>query len=93
MKFEDDLNAGETSSEDEDKLTQEGHELKDMLERDEGKESWVEHEHEDEDTNEDEHEYEADDENEDEGNDDDGENEDDPDRDEMKRTSALFLQG
>ena len=89
MKFEDDLNAEETSSEDEDKLTQEGHELKDMLERDEGKESWDEHEHEDEDTNEDEHEYEA----EDEGNDDDGENEDDPDRHEMKRTSALFLQG
>ena len=43
-KAEDDLNAEETSSEDEDELTQEGHELKDMLERDEGKESWDEDE-------------------------------------------------
>ena len=34
---EDDLNAEETSREDEDELTQEGHELKDMLERDEGR--------------------------------------------------------
>ena len=60
---EDDLNAEETSSEDEDELTLEGHELKDMLEWDEGKESWDEDEDED------------------------------PDRDEMKGTSALFLQG
>ena len=63
-KAEDDLNAEETSSEDEDELTQEGHELKDMLERDEGMESW-----------------------------DEDENEEDPDGDEMKGTSALFLQG
>ena len=62
-KAEDDLNAEETSSEDEDELTLEGHELKDMLEWDEGKESWDEDEDED------------------------------PDRDEMKGTSALFLQG
>ena len=39
-----DLNADETSSEHEDELTKEGHELKDMLERDEGKESWDEDE-------------------------------------------------
>ena len=52
-KAEDDLNAEETSSEDEDELTQEGHELKDMLERDEGKESWDEDE-DDEDPDEDE---------------------------------------
>ena len=45
-KAEDDLNAEETSSEDEDELTQEGHELKDMLERDEGMESWDEDENE-----------------------------------------------
>ena len=64
VKAEDDLNAEETSSEDEDELTQEGHELKDMLERDEGKESW-----------------------------DEDEDEEDPDGDEMKGTSALFLQG
>ena len=64
LKLEDDLNAEETSSEDEDELTQEGHELKDMLERDEGKESW-----------------------------DEDEDEEDPDGDEMKGTSALFLQG
>ena len=63
-KAEDDLNAQESSSEEEDELMQEGHELKDMLERDEGKES------EDED-----------------------EDEEDPDWDEMKGTSALFLQG
>ena len=63
-KAEDDLNAEETSSKDEDGLTQEGHELKDMLERDEGKESW-----------------------------DEDEDEEDPDGDEMKGTSALFLQG
>ena len=43
-KAEDDLNAEETSSEDEDELTQERHEPKDMLERDEGKESWDEDE-------------------------------------------------
>ena len=63
-KAEDDLNAEETSSEDEDKLIQEGHELTDMLQRDEGKESW-----------------------------DEDEDEEDPDGDEMKGTSALFLQG
>ena len=61
---EDDLNAEETSREDEDELTQEGHELKDMLERDEEKESWGE-----------------------------DEDEEDPDGDDMKGTSALFLQG
>jgi len=61
-KAEDDLNAEETSSEDEDELTQEGHELKDMLERDEGRESW-------------------------------DEEDEDPDQDEVKGTSALFLQG
>ena len=63
-KAEDDLNAEETSRKDEDELTQEGLELKDMLERDEGKESW-----------------------------DEDEDEEDPDGDEMKRTSALFLEG
>ena len=63
-KAEDDLNAEETSSEDEDDLTQQWPELKDMLERDEGKESW-----------------------------DEDEDEEDPDGDEMKGTSALFLQG
>ena len=63
-KAEDDLNAEETSSEDEDELTQQWPELKDMLERDEGKESW-----------------------------DEDEDEEDPDGDEMKGTSALFLQG
>ena len=46
LKLEDDRHAEETSSEDEDELTQERHGLKDMLERDKGKESW--HEHEDE---------------------------------------------
>ena len=56
------MNAEETSSEDEDELTQAGHELKDMLERDEGRESW-------------------------------DEEDEDPDQDEMKGTSALFLQG
>ena len=39
---EDDLKAEETSREDEHELTQEGLELKDLLERDEGKESWDE---------------------------------------------------
>ena len=63
-KAEDDLNEEETSSEDEDELTQQWHEMKDMLERDEGKESWEE-----------------------------DEDEEDPDGDEMKGTSALFLQG
>ena len=46
MKLEDDRHAEETSSEDEDELTQERQGLKDMLERDKGKESL--HEHEDE---------------------------------------------
>lgn len=62
-KAEDDLNAEETSSEEEDDLTQAGHELKDMLDREEGRESWDEEEDED------------------------------PDQDEIKGTSALFLQG
>lgn len=61
-KAEDDLNAEETSSDEEDDLTQEGHELKDMLDREEGRESW-------------------------------DEEEEDPDQDEIKGTSALFLQG
>ena len=61
-KAEDDLNAEETSSEDEDELTQAGHELKDMLDREDGRESW-------------------------------DEEDEDPDQDEVKGTSALFLQG
>ena len=73
MKLKDDRHAKQTPSEDEDELTQEGHELKDMLERDEGRESWDEHEHEDEG----EHEGDDDeDEDEDECNDDDGRDED-----------------
>ena len=80
MKLKDDRHAKQTPSEDEDELTQEGHELKDMLERDEGRESWDEHEHEDEGEHENEHEHEGvddDDEDEDECNDDDdGEDED-----------------
>ena len=63
-KAEDDLNAEETSSEEDEDLTREGLELKDMLERDEGKESWDEEE-----------------------------DEQDPDQDDVKGTSALFLQG
>ena len=62
-KAEDDLNAEETSSEEEDDLTREGQELKDMLDREEGRESWDEEEVED------------------------------PDQDDIKGTSALFLQG
>lgn len=61
-KAEDDLNAEETSSDEEDDLTQEGQELKDMLDREEGRESW-------------------------------DEEDEDPDQDEIKGTSALFLQG
>ena len=79
LKLKDDRHAKQTPSEDEDELTQEGHELKDMLERDEGRESWDEHEHEDEGEHENEHEHEGDDdddEDEDECNDDDGEDED-----------------
>ena len=73
MKLKDDRHVKQTPSEDEDELTQEGHELKDMLERDEGRESWDEHEHEDEG----EHEGDDDeDEDEDECNDDDGRDED-----------------
>ena len=73
LKLKDDRHAKQTPSEDEDELTQEGHELKDMLERDEGRESWDEHEHEDEG----EHEGDDDeDEDEDECNDDDGRDED-----------------
>ena len=106
MKLEDDLNAEETSSEDEDELPEEGRGLKDLWEQDEGKESWDE----DEDSNEDEHEQEGDgddDDDEDENanrdehdhddDNDEDENEDehegDDDQDEMKRLSALFLQG
>ena len=92
MKLEDDLNAEETSSEDEDELPEEARGLKDLWERDEEKEAWDE----DEAENEDEHEQEGvDDDNDD--NEDDDSNEDahegDEDRDEMKRTSALLLQG
>ena len=73
LKLKDDRHVKQTPSEDEDELTQEGHELKDMLERDEGRESWDEHEHEDEG----EHEGDDDeDEDEDECNDDDGRDED-----------------
>ena len=93
MKLEDDLNAEETSSEDEDELPEEARGLKDLWERDEEKEAWDE----DEAENEDEHEQEGDD---DDDKDDDA-NEDvdedahegDEDRDEMKRTSALLLKG
>ena len=96
LKLEDDLNADETSREDEDELPQEAGGLKDLWEGDEGKESWDE----DKAKNEDEHEQQGDDD-----DDDDNENEDanedadehahegDEDRDEMKRTSALLLQG
>lgn len=56
------MNAEETSSEEEDDLTRAGHELKDMLDREEGRESW-------------------------------DEEDEDPDQDEIKGTSALFLQG
>ena len=49
MKLEDDLNAEETSSEDENELPQEARGLKDLWERDEGKESWDEDEDEHED--------------------------------------------
>ena len=44
MKLKDDLNADETSSEDEDELPQEARWLKDLWERDEEKESWDEDE-------------------------------------------------
>ena len=104
LKLEDDLNAEETSSEDEDELLEEARGLKDLWERDKEKESWDE----DEAENEDEHEQEGDDDDDDD-DDDDSEDEDedddanedadedahegDEDRDEMKRTSALLLQG
>ena len=96
MKLEDDLNAEETSSEDEDELPEEARGLKDLWERDEKKEAWDE----DEAENEDEHEQEGVDDDDDDDEDDDA-NEDadedahegDEDRDEMKRTSALLLQG
>lgn len=61
-KAEDDLNVEESSSEEDDELTQAGHELKDMLDREEGRESF-------------------------------DEEDEDPDKDEVKGTSALFLQG
>ena len=102
MKLEDDLNAEETSSEDGDELPEEARGLKDLWERDEEKEAWDE----DEAENEDEHEQEGvddddDDDEDDDTNEDDDANEDadedankgDEDRDEMKRTSALLLQG
>ena len=93
MKLEDDLNAEETSSEDEDELPEEARGLKDLWERDKEKETWDD----DEAENEDEHKQEGDD---DDDKDDDT-NEDaeedahdgDEDRDEMKRTSALLLKG
>ena len=44
LTLEDGLQAEQTSSEDEDVLTQEGRGLKDLWEGDEGKESWDEHE-------------------------------------------------
>ena len=86
MKLEDDLNAEETSSEDEDELPQEGRWLKDLWERDKRKESWDE----DEDSNEDEHEQEGDtddddandDEHELEGDDDDDDDDEDEDSNE-----------
>ena len=93
MKLEDDLNAEETSSEDEDELPEEARGLKDLWERDEEKEAWDE----DEAENEDEHERESDDDDDkdDDANEDADEDahEGDEDRDEMKRTSALLLQG
>ena len=49
LKLEDDLNAEETSSEDEGELPQEGRWLKDLWERDKRKESWDEDEDEHED--------------------------------------------
>ena len=92
LKLEDDLNAEETSSEDEDELPEEARGLKDLWERDEEKEAWDE----DEAENEDEHEQEGDDDDkDDDANEDVDEDahEGDEDRDEMKRTSALLLQG
>ena len=87
MKLEDDLNAEETSSEDEDELPEEARGLKDLWERDEEKEA----------SDEDEHEREGDDDDDkdDDANEDADEDahEGDEDRDEMKRTSALLLQG
>ena len=44
LTLEDGLQAEQTSSEDEDVLTQEGRGLKDLWKGDEGKESWDEHE-------------------------------------------------
>ena len=92
MKLKDDLNADETSSEDEDELPQEARWLKDLWERDEEKESWDE----DKAENEDKDEHEGDDDDEDDDADEDTDehaHEGDEDRDEMKRTSALLLQG
>ena len=94
MKLENDLNAEESSSEDEDELPEEARGLKDVWEGDEEKEFWDEYEAE----NEDEHEQEGDDEDDDEDEDanedaDEHAHEGDEDRDEMKRTSALLLQG
>ena len=65
LKLEDDLNAEETSSEDEDELPHEGRWLKDLWERDEKEESWDE----DEGSNEDSNEQEGDDDDEDEDED------------------------
>ena len=92
MKLEDDLNAEETSSEDEDELPEEARGLKDLWERDEEKEAWDE----DEAENEDEHEQEGDDDDKDDDVNEDVDedaHEGDEDRDEMKRTSAVLLQG
>ena len=93
MKLEDDLTAEETSREDEHELPQEARGLKDLWERDEEKESWDEHEQEDDDDADDD-DHADEDEDEDENKDADKHvQEGDEDRDEMKRTSALLLQG
>ena len=71
LKLEGDLNAEETSSEDEDELTQERHGLQDVWDEDENEdedeqEGDDDDEDEDEDSNEDEHKQEGDDDDEDE---------------------------
>ena len=81
LKLEDDLNAEETSSEDEDELTEERHGLQDVWERDEGEESW------DEDENEDKDEQEGDDEDEGANEDDDEDEDEDSNEDEHKQES------
>ena len=70
LKLEGDLNAEETSSEDEDELTQERHGLQDVWDEDENEdEDEQEGDDEDEGANEDEHEHEGDDDDEDEDED------------------------